>query len=67
MSNRQSQRYRHKKTQTNFFFNDIINIKNFHPDKMKMKLKIKSHFRIFLFTILDVWQSKIQKMWKSIV
>ena len=54
MSNRQSQRYRHKKTQTNFFFNDIINIKNFHPDKMKMKLKMKSHFRIFLFTILDV-------------
>ena len=36
------------KKQTYYFFNDIINIENFDPNN------IKSHTKIFLFTILDM-------------
>ena len=40
-----------------YFFNDIINIKNCGLNNIKSH-KMKSHTKIFLFTILDMWQSK---------
>ena len=36
------------KNQTYYFFNDIINIKTFNPDKMK------SNEKIFLFATFDI-------------
>ena len=38
------------KNRTYYFFNDIINTENF--DQITLK-QIKSHTKIFLFTILD--------------
>ena len=38
------------KNHTNFFFNDIINIKNLDPNNITM---MKIHTKIFLFTTLD--------------
>ena len=43
------------KNLTYYFFDDIINIKNFDPNKIKIiKIKMKSHAKIFLFTTLDM-------------
>ena len=42
-----------------YFFNDIINMKNLDPNKIKIE---KSHIKTFLFTTLNIWQSKIQNM-----
>ena len=44
-----------------YFFNDIINAKNFDPNKVKVYTKMP------LFTTLDMLQSKIQNMYKLIV
>ena len=38
-----------------YFFDDITNIKNFHPNNVKTDEKSE---KIVLFTILDMWQSK---------
>ena len=43
------------KNHTYYFFDDIINIKNFDPKTLK---KMKSHTKIFLFAILDTWRLK---------
>ena len=50
---------------TYYFFDGIINIKNFDPNN-KWK-KIKSHAKVFLFTTLDIWRSKIGNALKLIV
>ena len=39
------------KNHTYYFFDDIINIKNFDSNNIKIG---KSHTKIFLFTILDI-------------
>ena len=44
-----------KKSCTYYFFNDTVNIKHFDPNNIKIDEK-----PIFLFTILDMWQSNIQ-------
>ena len=43
------------KNHTYYFFDDIINIKNFDPKTLK---QMKSHTKIFLFAILDTWRLK---------
>ena len=45
------------KNHTNFFFDDIINIKNLDPNNITM---MKIHTKIFLFTTLDKWRWKIK-------
>ena len=45
------------KNRTSYFCDDIINIKNFDSNNIKID---KSHTKLFLFTILDMWRSKIQ-------
>ena len=47
------------KNRTYYFFDDIVNIKNFYLNNIKIN---ESHNKIFLFTILYIWQSKIQNM-----
>ena len=47
------------KNRTYYFFNDIINIKNF--DLSNSKIDEKS-YKKFLFTILDISQSTIRNM-----
>ena len=42
-----------------YFFNDIINMKNLDPNKIKIE---RGHIKTFLFSILNIWQSKIQDM-----
>ena len=37
-----------------FFVNDIIAMENVYPNNIKIE---KNHIKIFLFTILDMWQS----------
>ena len=44
------------KTTHTTFFDDIINIKDFYPKNIKIDKK--SHTKIFLFTMLDMRQSK---------
>ena len=39
------------KNQTNYFFDDIINIKDFHPNNIKID---KKSFKNILFTTLDI-------------
>ena len=39
------------KSQTYYFFDDIINIKNFHPKNIKLDGKLT---KIFFFTTLDM-------------
>ena len=39
------------KNRTYYFFNDVINIKNFDPNNIK---KMKSHTKIVLFTAMDM-------------
>ena len=46
--------YKRLPDHTYYFFNDIINIKDFSLDKIK----------IYLFTTLNMWQLKIQKKLK---
>ena len=46
------------KNRAYYFFNDIIYIENFDLNKIKTDEKSK---KIFLFTILDMWQSKKPK------
>ena len=41
------------KNRTCYFFNDIIKIKNFDPNKINTKI-MKIHAKIFLFTTLDM-------------
>ena len=41
-----------------YFFDDIINIKEFNPNNIKID---KKRTKIFLFYILDMWQSKRPK------
>ena len=38
-----------------YFFNDMINIKDFDPNNIEIG---ESYTKIFLFTILDMWRSK---------
>ena len=45
------------KNRTSYFCDDIINIKNFDSNNIKID---ESHTKLFLFTILDMWRSKIQ-------
>ena len=47
------------KNRTYYFLDDIVNIKNFDLNNIKIN---ESHEKIFLFTILYIWQSKIQNM-----
>ena len=37
-----------------YFFNNIINIKNFDPSNIKIENHTKSHTKIFLFTTLNM-------------
>ena len=39
------------KSHTYYFFDDIINIKDFYPNNIKIDEK---HTKVFLFTILDM-------------
>ena len=45
------------KNRTYYFFHDIINMKNFDPNKIKIDEK---SYKILLFTTLDMLRSKIQ-------
>ena len=36
-----------------YFFDDIINIKDFDPNNNKID---ETSYKIFLFTIIDIWQ-----------
>ena len=45
------------KNRTYYFFNDIINIKNFDPDKIKIDEKTYKNILIYY---MDMWQSKFQ-------
>ena len=45
------------KNHTHYFFDDIINIKNFTQILLK---QMKNHAKIFLFTTLDMCRSKIR-------
>ena len=47
------------KNKTNYYFNDIINIKNFDPNNIEIHGK---SYKKVLFTTLDMCQSKIQNM-----
>ena len=47
------------KNKANYYFNDIINIKNFDPNNIEIHGK---SYKKVLFTTLDMWQSKIQNM-----
>ena len=55
-----SNKYRYKyvqlfidiKSRTNYFLNDIHNIKNFHPINIKID---KKSCKIFLFNTWDMW------------
>ena len=47
------------KNRTYYFFDDIVSIKNFDLNNIKIN---ESHKKIFLFKILYIWQSKIQNM-----
>ena len=47
------------KKQTYYFFDDIINIKNFDANNVKIDEKSYKNILIY-YTILDVWRSKIQ-------
>ena len=47
----QSQRDRYKKP--HILFNDIINVKNFDPNNIKID---KKSYKNILLTILDMWQ-----------
>ena len=47
------------------FFNDIVNIKKFDPNNIKID-DTKS-YKIFLFTTLDMWQSKIENTSKLVL
>ena len=47
------------KNRTYYFFDYIIDINNF--DQNNFKIDEKSQ-KLFLFSILDMWQSKIQNM-----
>ena len=42
------------KNRTYYFYNDMINIKNFDP----ILLKIENHIKTSVFTILDILQLK---------
>ena len=44
-----------KKNHTYYFFDDIINIKNLDPNKIKMDEK---SYKIFLLITLESWRSK---------
>ena len=45
------------KNRTYYFFNDIINIKNFDLDKIKIDEKT---YKTILIYYMDMWQSKFQ-------
>ena len=49
------------KNHTYYFFGDIVNVKAFDLNKIKID---ESHTKIFLFTILDMWKSKVQNFLK---
>ena len=44
------------KNQTYYFYNDIINLKNFKSNLLKIDLK--NHTKTLVFTILDILQLK---------
>ena len=48
------------KNSTYYFFDDIINIKNFDPDDIKIN---GSHTKMFLFTILDMLRLRPKNLW----
>ena len=48
------------KNQTYFFFDDIINVNDVDPNNIK--IDEKSYKNILLFTILHLWQSKIENI-----
>ena len=49
------------KNRTYYFFDDMINIKEFDPNLLK---QTKSHTKTLVFTILDISQLKILIMWE---
>ena len=49
------------KNQKYYFLNDMINIKHFDPNNINSD-EIQSHTKMFLFTILNMWRSKIRNM-----
>ena len=51
------------KNRTYYFWNDIINIETFESNN----IKIDDHTKMFLFTILNMWPSKIWNAYKFIV
>ena len=48
------------KNSTYYFFDDIINRKNFDPDDMKVN---GSHTKILLFTMLDILGLRPKNLW----
>ena len=52
------------KNQTHYFFNDMINIKDFDTNDIKIDEK---SYKMFLFTKLDMWQTKIRNTQKLTV
>ena len=47
------------KNQKYYFLNDMIDKKHFDPNNIKLD-EIQSHAKMFLFTILNMWRSKIR-------
>ena len=49
------------KNQTYYFYNDMINIKNFDPILLRID---KNYTKILVFATLDILQLKIWWLWK---